>query len=93
VRGAVRAEGDRQRLLLERDRLAAVVERAERAQPFLRRYPIPSLERPAEQRLGGLVVEQDLAGAVDEEARRGQARQQVASEDQLERLVRGRLDG
>ena len=78
--------GERQ--LLEGDRLAAVVERAEARCPTPpgASCPTSSKRRPS-RAPGGLVVEHDHAVLVHEEGRRREARHQVAGEDQLDRLL------
>jgi hypothetical protein len=73
VRGAVRAQRDDERLLLDRDRLAALVQRTEIVEPVLGRHGAGLLESPAEQGAGRLVVEDDVAGPVHEKRWGGQA--------------------
>ena len=59
------------------------------AAPLGGRLPAELLEGDAEQPAGGLVVEDDPAALVDQEGRGREARQEVASQDQLQRpLVR-----
>ena len=50
-------------------------------------HPARVLERAAEQRCRGLVVEHDAGLGVEQEGRRGEVGEQVASQDQLQRLL------
>ena len=59
--------------------------------PLLGLHPPGVLERAPEQRRGRLVVEDDRGVAVEQERRRRDAGQQVAGQDQLERLLRARV--
>jgi hypothetical protein len=94
VGGAIGPERLGDLLLLERDRIArSRVEGAERAEPLVGAELGVALESSAQQGAGRLVVEEDLAGAADEEGGRAQARQEVAGEDELERFLLRGLDG
>src|SRR5207244_11685526 len=73
----VRAQCESQRLPLERYRLPVVAEGAEGLHPLLSRQLPRLLEALSEQRAGGLVVEDHVAGTTHEHPRRGDAREQV----------------
>src|SRR4051794_15610004 len=90
---AVCPQGGRQRLLLDRDAVALLVDRAEFVNPVLRRHGAALLEAPAEQRTGGLVVEDDVAWLVHEDGGGRQRGDQIAGEDELERPLRRSFHG
>src|SRR5947207_15738635 len=87
MRGPAAAESDRERQLVERQRLPVPVERTEGRSPLLRAHLPDLLEPLPQQGAGGLVVEDQDAVFVDKEGRRREARHEVACEDQLERLL------
>ena len=78
------AQRNHQRELIERDRLAIAADRSEPRPPLLGLHPARLFERDSEQRAGGLVVEQQQSAVVDEERGDGDAREEVAGQDQLE---------
>ena len=90
VRGTSGADrlGGRHGVDLERG--AVPVERAERLGPLLGAHPARVLERAPEERRSRFVVEDYGGVGVEEKRGGGDARQQVAGEDQLERLLRSR---
>ena len=65
-----------------------VIERTELGRPLLGGHRSRFLEPPPDERPRGLVVEQKRALLADQERRGRDARQQVAGEYQLERLLR-----
>ena len=87
MRRASLTQGLRQLVLVVRDRLFVVVEGAERGRPLLRGHRPGLLEAAPDKRAGSFVIEQQRSLLANEERRRGDARQQVAGENQLERLL------
>src|SRR5215204_2001896 len=74
--------------LLDRDRDAVVIEGPDRLAPLRGGRAPRLLERDPQHGPGRLVVEDQRTPLVDEKGRRRQARQKVASQDQLDRLLR-----
>ena len=73
--------------VVQRDRLAIVVEGPVGGDPFLGAHAPRVLERAPEQGARGLVVEDQRAVLVEQEGGRRDARQQVAGQDQLQGLL------
>src|SRR4051794_31571344 len=87
VGGAARPKGLRGRQLLDRDWASLIAERSHRVAPLFGRHATGFLERDAEQRARRLVVEDQGALLIDQKRRGGEARQEVAGQDELERLL------
>src|SRR5205823_407027 len=77
---------DRKRELLGCKRSPPSVRRRERGGPFLERHHAGLLEAAAEQLLGRLVVEQQVAVGIDDEDRRREVRRQLTHQNHFERL-------
>jgi len=80
-------DGNRGRNFVVGNRFAVVAQRAERAGPLLSCQAADFLEPPTEHRGRGIVEEQKHALRSHQERRGGDCREQVPSQDQLERLL------
>src|SRR5205807_3733935 len=89
VRRARFADRDRQRQLLERERIAVEVLWREAPAPILGCHGAGLLEADPEQLAGGLIEEQQVARLVDEEGRRFEVRDQSAREHELDGMLLG----
>jgi hypothetical protein len=89
VAGARVTQRNRDREVLGRQSIAVLVERSDLGAPGVLGDPARLLEAGAEHLRGRLVVEDDRSVGVDQHPRKGDDRDQVAGQDQLERLLFG----
>jgi hypothetical protein len=87
VRRPPLAQGRGKRQPVGRERIAALVERAEFRVPLLSRQAARLLEASSDHLPGRVVVEHDVPLDVHEKRRQRDGRDQVARQDQLQRLL------
>src|SRR5215470_15919346 len=81
--GALFDERDHQWKLVGGDRLPLIVDRSENRRPFLGGHGARLVKAPAENGLGWLVVEQQIALRIHEEERDTEIARQLAGQDDL----------